>query len=51
MKYISLCILVLILSACATSNEIYTADGERAHTIDCSGILTWGDCYEKAGEI
>lgn len=43
---------VLVLAGCATSTEIYTADGTQGFTIDCSGdLLTWGDCYAKAGEL
>lgn len=38
--------------SCATSKQIYTADGQRGYSITCSGqALNWGMCYEKAGEI
>jgi len=38
--------------ACATSATTYGPDGRVAHAIQCSGaVLTWGDCFRKAGEI
>ena len=43
---------IATLSGCATSSQVYTADGKRGHSINCSGsALNWGMCYEKAGEI
>ncbi|WP_297812881.1 hypothetical protein [uncultured Methylophaga sp.] len=52
MKKIPLIIVVAILSGCATSNTTYLPSGEQGHSIDCSGTaLTWGKCYEKAGEL
>lgn len=40
------------LPGCATSRQTYTADGEIGHSINCSGgALTWGICYEKAGQV
>jgi hypothetical protein len=40
------------LSACATSKEVYTSDGTRGYSINCSGsMLNWDSCYERAGEI
>ncbi|HSH72105.1 MAG TPA: hypothetical protein VK974_03515 [Methylophilaceae bacterium] len=42
----------LFLSACVTATPTYAPDGSKAHSIDCSDeFLTWGSCYEKAGEI
>tara|TARA_R110002073_G_scaffold284069_1_gene448349 strand:- start:1505 stop:1753 length:249 start_codon:yes stop_codon:yes gene_type:complete len=52
MKYTLLIFCIAVLSACATSKEVYTADGKQGHSIECSGKgLTWGSCYEKAGEL
>ena len=40
------------LSACASSKEVYTSDGTRGYSINCSGsMLNWDSCYERAGEI
>lgn len=37
---------------CATATQTYTPDGSQGYSIDCSGnALTWGKCYEKAGEL
>ncbi|PZX29436.1 hypothetical protein C7416_104441 [Cupriavidus phytorum] len=42
----------LVLAGCATSSKTYGPNGEVAHSIGCSGTaLSWGMCYEKAGEI
>lgn len=41
-----------VLGGCATSKEVYTADGRKGFSLNCSGAaLNWGMCYEKAGEI
>jgi hypothetical protein len=43
---------LLVLTGCATSSETYLPDGQKGHSITCSGTaLTWGSCYEKAGAI
>ena len=50
--YLSLVICVAGLSACASSKVVYTAEGKQGYSIDCSGsALSWGKCYEKAGEM
>ncbi|MNT24465.1 hypothetical protein D3C72_1599390 [compost metagenome] len=42
----------LALSACATSSKTFGPDGQEAYSIGCSGgALSWGACYEKAGEL
>lgn len=47
-----LSLLVVLIVGCATSRETYTADGQKGHSINCSGsALNWGMCYEKAGEL
>ena len=52
MKIFVLLVCVVGLSACATSSQVYTADGKRGYYINCSGsALNWGMCYEKAGDI
>ena len=43
---------IVFLCGCATSQQIYTPDGQEGHSIDCSGeFLSWSECYEKAGDI
>lgn len=45
-------ICLFSLSACTTSSKTYTAEGQEGFRISCSSIfLTWGSCYEKAGDI
>jgi hypothetical protein len=52
MKTWRVLLLCASLSACAISKETYTPEGKVGHNINCSGIaLTWGDCYQKAGEL
>jgi uncharacterized protein YceK len=44
--------VMLALSGCATASKTYTPDGRQGYVIDCSGqALTWGKCYEKAGDL
>lgn len=45
-------VFVILLQGCATSREVFLADGSRGYKIDCSGaIMNYGDCLEKAGSI
>jgi hypothetical protein len=52
------------LAACSSSKPVYTADGQQGHVVTCTpgwtgGIIgavanastSWGQCYERAGEI
>ena len=51
-KILMVLLLILILSACATSKTIYGPNGQEAHSINCSGmVLSLADCWEKAGDI
>jgi hypothetical protein len=44
--------VVVALVGCATASKTYTPDGRQGYVIDCSGqALTWGKCYEKAGDL
>jgi hypothetical protein len=46
---LSFCVL---LAACATASQTYAPDGREAYTLNCSGsALTWGACYQKAGDL
>lgn len=48
-SYPALLLAVLALTACATAKQIYTSDGGRGYSINCSGsLLNWGSCIEKA---
>lgn len=45
-------IAALLVAGCATSKTTYLPSGAQGHSINCSGTaLTWGNCYEKAGEL
>jgi len=49
---VSALIYLLLLESCATYKEIYTSEGEKGYSINCSGTaLNWGMCYEKAGKL
>ena len=51
-KLLGIMVLLGLISGCATAKQIYTADGQKGYSINCSGsALNWGMCYEKAGEI
>jgi len=45
-------LIALFVSGCATASKTYLPSGEEGYNITCSGTaLTWGNCYEKAGEL
>lgn len=45
-------VMVVGLTACASSSQTYGPDGEVAYNLNCSGLArTWGACLEKAGDI
>lgn len=51
-KLLIILLIISVLGGCATSRQVYTADGKKGYLIDCSGsALNWGMCYEKAGII
>jgi len=53
MKQLLVFLLIINSAAgCAVAKQTYTADGREGYSINCSGeALTWGACFEKAGEI
>lgn len=53
MRFILILLSVcLSLSGCATASKTYTSDGREGFSISCSGsALSWGQCYEKAGDL
>ena len=47
-----LIIFVITLQGCASSREVFLADGTKGHNINCSGSgMNYSNCLEKAGEI
>ena len=43
---------VVCLYSCATVSKTFTPDGKEGYVINCNGtVLSWGTCYEKAGEL
>ncbi len=52
MKMAAVIFLAALVTACATSREVYTSTGELGYSIDCSGTgLDWDMCLEKAGKL
>lgn len=47
MTRLVVCAIVLLVGGCATSREVYFADGSKGHRINCD----YGSCFEKAGDI
>ncbi|PVX77196.1 hypothetical protein [Paraburkholderia unamae] len=44
--------LPCLLAACATVHESYAPDGQKAYTLNCSGMARgWDKCFSKAGEL
>jgi hypothetical protein len=54
----------ILLAGCSNSKQIYTADGQQGQMVTCtpawtggligqlaSASTSWGQCYEKAGEL
>jgi hypothetical protein len=49
---VRLAVLLVALSGCATSKEIYIAEGKRAYSIECRAVFDQSfDCFEKAQEL
>src|SRR5262249_30086294 len=49
---VRLAVLLVVLSGCATSREIHTAEGNRAYSIECRALFDFSfDCFEKAQEL
>lgn len=51
----ALCILIVFVAAlqgCATSREVFLADGTKGYNINCSGSgRNYSNCLEKAGDV
>ncbi|MEX3839789.1 hypothetical protein [Paraburkholderia sp. BR10882] len=42
----------MALAGCASVHESYAPDGQKAYTLNCSGMARgWDKCYSKAGEL
>ena len=54
-KNLSILLSVFLLAGCGVSASaipIYTADGKKGYSINCSGgNRNWGLCYQRAGNI
>lgn len=49
--FIPLC-LALLLTSCATVSKTYTASGEEAYSLNCSGTARgWDKCLKAAGDL
>ena len=47
-----LIVFATMLQGCASSREVFLADGTKGHNINCSGSgMNYSNCLEKAGEI
>ena len=52
MKKIILIFCCLLLTCCATVSKTYTASGEEAYTLNCSGTARgWDKCLQAAGDL
>lgn len=52
MKILYLILPCAMLAGCAVAKDTYLPDGGKGFSINCSGTaLSWGNCYEKAGDI
>jgi len=47
-----LLLIAVALGGCASARKIHILDGSEGYSINCSGgDSTWGNCYEKAGDV
>lgn len=53
MKYLASLFGIILITSCATSQEIVLPSGERGFTINCGSYEgdSWSACYQKAGEV
>lgn len=52
MRIAIILLALFLLGGCATASKTYLPSGEQGYSITCSGsALTWGHCFEKAGEL
>lgn len=49
---VGLSLMAVALNGCASVRKTYTSTGKEGYSINCSGTAsTWGNCYERAGDI
>lgn len=52
MKNLTLTLLCLLLASCASVSKTYTASGEQAYSLNCSGTARgWDKCFKAAGDL
>ncbi len=52
MKKLILMLCCLLLTSCATVSKTYTASGEEAYSLNCSGTARgWDKCLKAAGDL
>ncbi len=52
MRVLLILFIITLLFACTIASRTYVPSGEEGYSITCSGSLqTWGNCFEKAGEL
>jgi hypothetical protein len=52
MKKLILTLGCLLLTSCATVSNTYTATGEKAYSLNCSGTARgWDICLKAAGDL
>ncbi len=51
MRYPLIAAVVVVASACTTTQEIKRPDGSVEYLITCGAGLGWNICYDKANEI
>ena len=51
-RFVVFAIVLLIMGGCATSREVYFADGSNGHFINCQGAFQgFSSCLVTAGDI
>lgn len=51
-KKVMLVTLIVMLSGCAFSKDMYLSDGSKGHNISCDGSAnSISNCFQKAGEL
>ena len=49
---LTVALVIGFILGCATSSEVFLADGSKGYNISCRGaVMNFSHCHEKAGEI
>ena len=53
MRYLYALLGLVLITSCATSQEIVLPSGQKGFTINCGSYEgdSWSACYQKAGEV